>query len=88
MQPTKRGSSFDDLGRVPPETAAELLDGELYLRPTQRDHEHLWEALCANYLQEAWPNSALCAWYPVSAPQLELGRDVLRPESCAWTSPV
>ncbi len=87
MTPVKHAASFEDVVRSSDTMVAELLDGDLYLRPRNHDQEHLWEALCQTYLHDSstWRSPAF-AWQPSCCPLLQLGEDLLAPEACAWAS--
>ena len=86
VPPFDRPATYEDLERLPPETVAEILDGELHASPRPSAPHAVAYARIGGMLEPAFDRGrgGPGGWVILFEPELHLGADVLVPDLAGW----
>ena len=85
-QPPRRGATYEDLEKLPPNVIGELVDGELYVSPRPAVRHSYATAVLNSQLGPPFGlgKGGPGGWVILFEPELHLGRDALVPDIAGW----
>ncbi len=85
-QPPRRGATYEDLEKLPPNVIGELVGGELYVSPRPAVRHAFATSMLADELVGPFGRGkgGPGGWVILFEPELHLARDVLVPDLAGW----
>jgi Uma2 family endonuclease len=85
-QPVRRGATYEDLEKLPPEVIGELVEGDLYASPRPASRHALATTVLSDELVGPFARGkgGPGGWVLLFEPELHLGRNVLVPDMAGW----